>query len=220
MKKRLYISMILATLSFCNNVHAISGAFYDSISNNSGKELWSGMEYTNGTDRWDGCGWWSNSGWTYYRHGNNCTTAAGEHKDIGIGKTVGQTGGHTSNYERTAAHQAFFVDSSKGTRGFEMWNDVNGKDDEHLYITMWCQGSKKVNFETKQSYNGTPALFVKTIFNKSTTTNKVDLGYIILKHYPQENLGPDMDIDLFNLDNNLHYLSISKDTIGYVKDCF
>lgn len=215
MKKKLYISALLTTLLFCNSSYAIKGTFYNSISNNTGTDLWSGMEYEKSTDRWDNCGWWGNN-WGFYRTGNDCSTKSSDYKYLNSGNIIGQTGGHESNRGTTSAHQTFFLDAPKGTRKFIMWNDVNGSGDEHLYIKMWCNNVEKLNFETRSSYGGNPALFIKTIFNKSATQNKVDLGYIIMDYAPEESRKPDMEIDLFNLGNGLSNIS----SVGYVKECF
>lgn len=216
MKKRLYISVLLTALGFCNSAYAIKGTFYNSISNNTATDLWSGMEYEKTTDRWDNCGWWSGSNWGFYRTGNDCSTKSSDYKNLNSGSIIGQTGGHESNRGTTSAHQTFFLDAPKGTRKFVMWNDVNGSGDEHLYIKMWCNNVEKLSFETRSNYGGNPALFIKTIFNKSTTQNKVDLGYIIMDYSPEESRKPDMEIDLFNLGNGLSNIS----SIGYVKECF
>lgn len=209
--------MLLATFGFCKNIYAIKGTYYNSISNNTGTDFWSGMEYAAGVVAWDNCGWWSDSGWANYREGKgrNCLNDSGKYKDLNRDTTIGQTGGHESNRDSTSAHQTFFLEF-KGTRKFTMWNDVNGKGDEHVYIKMWCSGNEVLNYETKDSYGGDPALFIKTIFLDSATANKVDMGYIVMRYSPEETNRPNMEIDLFNLGNGLSDIK----AVGYQKECF
>lgn len=220
MKKKLYISALLTTLLFCNSSYAIKGTFYNSISNNTGTDFWSGMEYATGSDSWDNCGWWSDSGWAYYRElgGNkrNCLNNPSKYKFLNGSTTIGQTGGHESNKGLTSAHQTFFLDAPKGDRKFILWNDVNGSGDEHVYIKMWCSGKEVLNYETTSSFGGDPALFIKTIFLDSATANKVDLGYIVMRYSPNEGNKPDIDFDLFDGRNGLSTVY----SAGYVKECF
>ncbi len=211
--------MLLATFGFCKNIYAIKGTFYNSISNNTDTSFWSGMGYGRGSDPWDNCGWWKDSKWAYYVSGERyyCEKKDTNRTDyIKSSTTIGQTGGHESNRDSTSAHQLFFLDSPIGTRKFEMWNDVNGKGEEHLYIRMWCSGNEVYSYETKDSYGGDPALFIKTIFLDSATANKVDMGYIVMKYSPKETNRPDMEIDLFNLGNGLSDIKAA----GYQKECF
>lgn len=210
--------MLLATFGFCKNIYAIKGTFYNSISNNTDTNFWSGMEYARGSDPWDNCGWWKDSGWANYLEGvrNYCYTNTAKHKSLDSGTTIGQTGGHESNRDSTSAHQTFFLEAPRGTRKFTMWNDVSGKGEEHLYIKMWCSDKEVYHYETKDSYGADSALFIKTIFLDSATANKVDVGYIVMKYSPKETNRPDMEIDLFNPGNGLSDIN----SIGYKKECF
>lgn len=222
MKKRLYITMLLATFGFCKNIYAIKGTFYNSISNSTGTDFWSGMEYAAGVVAWDNCGWWPDSGWANYREGKNryCLNDSGKYKDLNRDTTIGQTGGHESNRDSTSAHQTFFLELPKGTRKFEMWNDVSGKGDEHVYIKMWCSGKQVLDYETRTSYGGDPALFIKTIFLDSATANKVDLAYIVIPYSPTETNKPNMEIDLFDSGNGLSSALSFDYRLGYEKECF
>ncbi len=216
MRKKLYISAALAILGLYNNVNAISGTFYTSLANNTGDALSTFLYHAvNGTDRWDNCGWWVDEGWAAYASGV-CTKSRFYTKLIDNDTIIGQTGGHTSNFGSTSGHQEFVVRAGNSTK-FTMWNDVDGSGDEHLRVKMWCNGTSSTGTEKLHFYTrNSTTLFVRTMFQRSATNNKVDVGYIIVNRDVAQSNKPDMDIDLFDEQEN----GASDFKVGYIKDCF
>ncbi len=213
MKNFSKLLLLLSSSFIAINCLAISGTFYNSISNRSSTSFWSGIGYEIGTDRWDNCGWWGEYGWGYYKTGGNCGPGDGAGNYINAYTTIGQTGGHTSNYGRTAANQKLYVDYPQGTRALQITNDVNGSDSEHIYLKTWCKNQQE--WWDKEYIGQNATTFQKTIILPAVGGG-YDVAYALFEYNPQYGTTPDEYVDFFESNKGTGELLAAR----YVNKCF
>lgn len=211
MKKFSKLLLLLSSSFITINCLAISGTFYNSISNRSSTSFWSGIGYEIGTDRWDNCGWWGEYGWGYYNTGGNCNGSIG--KGIASYSTIGQTGGHTSNYGRTGAKEVIYVTDSSGTNGLTITNHVDGSDSEHIYLKTWCKNQQE--WLDKEYVGQNATTFQKTIILPAIGGG-YDVAYALFEYNPQYGTTPDEYVDFFESNKGTGELLAAR----YVNKCF
>lgn len=204
--------LILLASSFVTiNCPAISGTFYNSITNQTNTAFWSGISYEIGTDRWDNCGWWSENGWGYYNTGGNCSGGIG--RGIAGYSTIGQTGGHTSNYGRTGAKEIIYITYPSGTNALTITNHVDGSDDEHIYLRTWCKNQQE--WLDKEYIGHDATTFQKTIILPSATGG-YDVAYALFEYSPQYGATQNEYVDFFESNKGTGDLIAAR----YVNGCF